>query len=144
MRRQIAPSDIAATFRTMRQVRALDPDILHAHGAKGGVYARVIGTLLRASGVRVARIYSPHGGSLHYDVRDGFYEYPALATRVLDRVGAGDGVLATTSLLVQCGAPWDIIGFLGNVAGAELVAELGNRVPLDRVTLSKHVTALMK
>ena len=45
MRRQIAPSDIAATYRAMRQVRSLDPDILHAHGAKGGVYARVIGTL---------------------------------------------------------------------------------------------------
>jgi glycosyltransferase involved in cell wall biosynthesis len=68
MRRQIAPSDIAATFRLMRQVRSLDPDILHAHGAKGGAYARVIGTFLRASGARVARIYSPHGGSLHYDV----------------------------------------------------------------------------
>jgi glycosyltransferase involved in cell wall biosynthesis len=68
MRRQIALSDIAATFRLMRQVRSLDPDILHAHGAKGGAYARVIGTLLRASGARVARIYSPHGGSLHYDV----------------------------------------------------------------------------
>jgi glycosyltransferase involved in cell wall biosynthesis len=51
----------------MREVRALDPDILHGHGAKGGVYGRVIGTLLRASGSRVARIYSPHGGSLHYD-----------------------------------------------------------------------------
>jgi glycosyltransferase involved in cell wall biosynthesis len=67
MRRQIAPSDIAATFRAMREVRSLDPDILHAHGAKGGAYARVIGTLLRAFGSRVARIYSPHGGSLHYD-----------------------------------------------------------------------------
>lgn len=83
-------------------------------------------------------------GSLHYDVGEGFVEFPALATRVLDRVGAGDGVLAVTSLLVQCGAPRDIVGFLGNVAGAELVAELGNRVPLDRVTLTKHVTALMK
>jgi glycosyltransferase involved in cell wall biosynthesis len=69
MRRQVSPSDIAATFRAMRQVRALDPDILHAHGAKGGVYARVIGTFLRAFGARVARIYSPHGGSLHYDVK---------------------------------------------------------------------------
>jgi hypothetical protein len=59
MRRQIAPSDITAAFRLMRQVRALDPDILHAHGAKGGAYARVIGTLLRAFGLRVARIYSP-------------------------------------------------------------------------------------
>jgi glycosyltransferase involved in cell wall biosynthesis len=68
MRRQAAPSDIAATFRLLRQVRSLDPDILHGHGAKGGAYARVIGMLLRASGVRVARIYSPHGGSRHYDV----------------------------------------------------------------------------
>ena len=67
MRRQVAPSDIAATWRLLREVRALNPDILHAHGAKGGAYARVIGTLLRASGSRVARIYSPHGGSLHYD-----------------------------------------------------------------------------
>jgi glycosyltransferase involved in cell wall biosynthesis len=67
MRRQIAPSDLAATLRMMREVRSLDPDILHGHGAKGGAYARVIGTLLRASGTRVARIYSPHGGSLHYD-----------------------------------------------------------------------------
>ena len=67
MRREISPSDIAATWRLMREVRSLSPDVLHAHGAKGGAYARVIGTLLRASGSSVARIYTPHGGSLHYD-----------------------------------------------------------------------------
>jgi glycosyltransferase involved in cell wall biosynthesis len=67
MRRQIAPSDIVATFALLREVRSLHPDVLHAHGAKGGAYARVIGTLLRASGSRVARIYTPHGGSLNYD-----------------------------------------------------------------------------
>ena len=33
---------------------------------------------------------------------------------------------------------------LGNVAGAELVAELGSRVPLNRVTLSKHIISLLK
>jgi rfaE bifunctional protein nucleotidyltransferase chain/domain len=83
-------------------------------------------------------------GSLHYDKEHGFFETPALATHVLDRVGAGDGLLAVTSLLVQCQAPWDIVGFVGNVAGAELVAELGNRVPLNKVKLSKHITALLK
>jgi len=67
MRRQIRPSDVAATWRALREVSKLNPDILHGHGAKGGVYARIIGTLLRASGSRVARIYSPHGGSLHFD-----------------------------------------------------------------------------
>jgi glycosyltransferase involved in cell wall biosynthesis len=67
MERQISPSDLAASWRLMREIRSLNPDVLHAHGAKGGVYARVIGALLRVSGTSVARIYTPHGGSLHYD-----------------------------------------------------------------------------
>jgi len=83
-------------------------------------------------------------GSLHYTPSEGFIEVPAFATRVLDRVGAGDAVLAVTALLAQLGAPWDIVGFVGNVGGAELVAELGNRMPLERVALSKHIIALMK
>lgn len=82
-------------------------------------------------------------GSLHYG--DGaFLEVPALATQVTDRVGAGDAVLAATSLLVAQGAPWDIVGFIGNVAGAELVAELGNRTALDQATLTRHVVSLLK
>jgi len=83
-------------------------------------------------------------GSLHYDARSGFVRAPSLATRVLDRVGAGDAVLAVTALLAKLNAPWDIIAFVGNVAGAQLVAELGNAVSLEKVGLSKHITALLK
>ena len=83
MRRQIAPSDLAATWRLLRRTRSLDPDVLHAHGAKGGAYARVVGTLLRASGSRVARIYSPHGGSLHHDARSLAGRVYFLVERVL-------------------------------------------------------------
>lgn len=83
-------------------------------------------------------------GTLHYSRAEGFTEAPALAARVLDRVGAGDAVLAVTSLLAQLGAPWDVVGFVGNAAGAQLVSELGNRVPLDRIALGKHITALLK
>lgn len=83
-------------------------------------------------------------GSLHFDRATGFVEAPALATKIQDRVGAGDAVLALTSLLAFVGAPWDITAFLGNVAGAELVAELGSRVPLEHVVLSKHVISLLK
>ncbi len=69
MRRQISPTDLAATWRLMKKIRALEPDVLHAHGAKGGAYARFVATLLRWSGTKVARIYTPHGGSLHYDAK---------------------------------------------------------------------------
>ncbi len=67
MHRGIAPSDLAASWRIGRWVRPLNPDVLHGHGAKGGAYARFVGTLLRATGKSVARIYTPHGGSLHFD-----------------------------------------------------------------------------
>lgn len=84
-------------------------------------------------------------GSISYDrSSQSMHEAPALAGRVVDRVGAGDSVLAVTSLMLAAGAPWEIVAFLGNVAGAELVAELGNRKPLDRVSLGRHITTLLK
>jgi glycosyltransferase involved in cell wall biosynthesis len=69
MQRHIGPGDIASAWRSYRIIEELRPDVLHGHGAKGGVYARLFGSLLRASRSRVARLYSPHGGSLHYDER---------------------------------------------------------------------------
>src|SRR5690349_7326130 len=65
MRRQVSPSDLRAARDLLRHVGALAPDVVHGHGSKGGTYGRLIGSWL---GRRrpVARIYSPHGGSLHY------------------------------------------------------------------------------
>lgn len=59
MSRQIGFSDIGAIRHTAARAAATHADILHGHGAKGGAYAR----LARAQAVRV---YTPHGGSLHY------------------------------------------------------------------------------
>lgn len=39
----------------------LKPDVLHGHGAKAGAYVR-----LRPHSKRTIRVYTPHGGSLHY------------------------------------------------------------------------------
>ncbi len=67
MQRHIGPGDLVAAWRTYKAVKSLHPDVLHGHGAKGGVYARVFGSVLRVFRSRIARFYSPHGGSLHYD-----------------------------------------------------------------------------
>ncbi|MEH6689652.1 MAG: glycosyltransferase family 4 protein [Pseudorhizobium pelagicum] len=67
VRRAIAPSDLSALLKSYKHIKSLQPNILHGHGAKGGVLARMIGTGLRANRSRVARLYSPHGGSLHFD-----------------------------------------------------------------------------
>jgi glycosyltransferase involved in cell wall biosynthesis len=67
MQRHVGLGDVAAAWRTFWIIKELQPDIVHGHGAKGGVYARLFGSLLRVFRFRVARLYSPHGGSLHYD-----------------------------------------------------------------------------
>ena len=67
MQRHVGVGDVGAAWKTMNVIKRLRPDVLHGHGAKGGVYARLFGSLLRVGRYRVARLYSPHGGSLHYD-----------------------------------------------------------------------------
>jgi len=67
MHRAIGFSDISALWQLYRKISRLDLDVLHSHGAKGGAYARLIGSLMRRRGRRPARLYCPHGGSIHYD-----------------------------------------------------------------------------
>lgn len=86
MQRHIGPGDIVAAFRTYKAISKLNPDVLHGHGAKGGVYSRVFGSLLRAFRSRVARLYSPHGGSLHYDNNVLSGKIFFLAERILERI----------------------------------------------------------
>ncbi|WP_181309518.1 glycosyltransferase [Nocardioides campestrisoli] len=58
IRRKPGVGDVAAILQVRRALKAMKPDITHAHGAKGGLYSRI---------ARVgATIYSPHGGVLHY------------------------------------------------------------------------------
>jgi len=83
-------------------------------------------------------------GSLHYTPEDGFSQAPALATHVTDRVGAGDALLAVTSLLVVQNAPWDIIGFVGGLAGAQMVSQLGVRKTVTRDSITRSAASLMK
>ncbi len=53
--------DILAWARFMRLIRPLKPHVLHGHGAKAGAFIR-----LRPHSKRCIRVYTPHGGSLHY------------------------------------------------------------------------------
>jgi glycosyltransferase involved in cell wall biosynthesis len=54
--------DASGVRQVQRYAKALKPDIIHCHGAKGGLYGRIAARLLG-----IPSIYTPHGGSLHYD-----------------------------------------------------------------------------
>jgi glycosyltransferase involved in cell wall biosynthesis len=66
MARAIGPGDIPATLSVARAIAKMRPDVVHGHGAKGGVYGRLAASLERRRGRTVAAFYAPHGGSLHY------------------------------------------------------------------------------
>jgi len=53
--------DIVNIREVSRLLHWLEPDIVHGHGAKGGMLARLAGGAPEA-----LRVYTPHGGSLHY------------------------------------------------------------------------------
>ena len=53
--------DLSGILQTRAHARKIRPDIIHCHGAKGGLYGRVAGRLLG-----LPSVYTPHGGSLHY------------------------------------------------------------------------------
>jgi rfaE bifunctional protein nucleotidyltransferase chain/domain len=83
-------------------------------------------------------------GCLSYSADDGFKHVPAFATQVVDRVGAGDAVFCLTALCAAQGAGPEVIGFLGNVIGAEAVSILGNQRAIERIPLFRHVECLLK
>jgi len=61
IRREPHPADFLVWARFMYLVGRLKPDVLHGHGAKAGAFIR-----MRPRSKNTIRVYTPHGGSLHY------------------------------------------------------------------------------
>ena len=62
IRRQPHPSDFSAYRAFARFCEQARPDVVHGHGSKGGIYARLAG----GGATRPIRVYTPHGGSFNY------------------------------------------------------------------------------
>ena len=83
-------------------------------------------------------------GTLLFQPEQGYFESPALAMQVVDRVGAGDSVLAISSLCEARDLPADVTGFIANLVGAQACTIVGNRSSVDRVQIFKAVEAILK
>lgn len=107
---------------------------------------RVVTTDKLARLIDCPRMVVTHGaqGSLTYDHAAGLGRIPAFTKQVVDTVGAGDAFFAVTSPLAALGVPMDLVGFVGNAAGAIKVGIVGHRRSVERVPVIKFVTALLK
>jgi glycosyltransferase involved in cell wall biosynthesis len=59
--REPHPADFLVWARFMYLIWRLKPDVVHGHGAKAGAFIR-----MKARSKHSIRVYTPHGGSLHY------------------------------------------------------------------------------
>jgi len=83
-------------------------------------------------------------GTMCYRKGEDLQSIPAMAPKVVDRVGAGDAVLSIVSMAVQQQAPLELIGLIGNAAGAEAVAIVGNKSSVEKNPFIKHLESLLK
>lgn len=74
----------------------------------------------------------------------GFFQSPALSSRVVDRIGAGDSFLSFASLALAGGVSPELSLFLGSAAAALDVQIVCNREPISPVSFFKYITMLMK
>ena len=76
--------DLSAASMIKTHAKKLGVDIIHGHGAKGGLYGR-----LAARSLGIPSVYTPHGGSLHYR----WLAFPGVfflaAELALARIGSG-------------------------------------------------------
>lgn len=84
-------------------------------------------------------------GVVSLDAVEGvFYRVPALSSRVIDRIGAGDAFLSLASLCMAGGLNSEVVNFVGSVAAAMDVQIVCNREPIDLINLKKYVSTLLK
>ena len=67
-------------------------------------------------------------------------------TREFQRAGVQGALqgVAVTAPLVAAGGAMDLVGFIGNVVGALKVEIVGHRHPIDKATVIKSLTGLLK
>ena len=74
--------DLSGVLQTRRHASQVRPDIIHCHGAKGGLHGRVA-----ARGLGIPSVYTPHGGSLHYSWSSPAGAVFLGAEKILARIG---------------------------------------------------------
>lgn len=83
-------------------------------------------------------------GSLCYTSGGQMLHTPAVAGKVVDRVGAGDAYLTLAAMCAARQIPTDLIGFIGNVAGALAVAIVGHKEPITKLQMIRSIESLLK
>jgi bifunctional ADP-heptose synthase (sugar kinase/adenylyltransferase) len=90
-------------------------------------------------------VTSGSGGATYFNSEKNKYHYcPAFAAKIVDKIGAGDAMLALLSCSIKTGFDADMALFMGSLAAAQSVESIGNSIPVNKVQLLKTFNHAIK
>ena len=72
------------------------------------------------------------------------YSCPAFASKVVDKIGAGDAMLSLLSLCLQKGYGKSFSLFVASLAAAQSVESIGNSKPVNKKEMIKTIEHILK
>jgi len=105
-------------------------------------FTEVVPKLMRHLGAKKS-VLTLGGGGIYVFDDELHAKVPALATKIVDKVGAGDSVFAISSLLAFTKCPPTIIGLVSNIVAAHEIANLGHQAPLTLGDIKRQIRSLL-
>lgn len=83
-------------------------------------------------------------GSILLEKNKNIFHAPAFAKKIIDKVGAGDTMLAMMTLCMKCKLPGDLALFLSSIAAATTVENIGNSKFINKDQFLRKIEYLLK
>ena len=138
-------------YHTMNNYRNIDCAIINETELRHELRDRETGveTLMKelANTLRVQYLVvtQGNGGATLYSAgKNKYYHCPAFASRVVDKIGAGDAMLALLSCALKSGFSPNLALFMGSLAAAQSVETIGNSTTVNNVQLIKTFSHAVK
>ena len=84
------------------------------------------------------------GATLYDKKTKKTFKCPAFASKIIDKIGSGDAMLALLSLCLKKGYDKNFSLFIGSLAAAQSVETIGNSKPVNKVKMLKTIEHLLK
>ena len=84
------------------------------------------------------------GAFLYNSIGKKYYSCPAFASNVIDKIGAGDAMLALFSIALKKGYDKNFSLFIGSLAAAQSVESIGNSKSVSKSKMLKTIQHIIK
>lgn len=134
-----------AKYKNIDTIIINETELRHELRDRNGKLENLIKILSKKILCKYLVVTSGSDGVCLYNVgNDKFYYCPAFASKIIDKVGAGDTMLAILSILLKEQIDIDLALFISSIAASESVEALANSITIKKSLLFKKADHMLK